>query len=113
IEFAVHMRRFDETARLDHLCARGALTREHLQTFAQHFATFQNCAAVASSDSPWGATDEVIAFARDNFETLREHLLQSEDTRLLDALALWTETRFARIEPLLAKRRRSGCVREG
>ena len=116
IEFAVQMRRFDEAGRLDHLCARGALTADHLQTLTHDIATFQASALVASAESVWGEPAEAIAFARDNFDTLREHLkhlYQAADTLSLDTLARWTETRFAEIEPLLAERRRSGCVREG
>ena len=113
IEFAVQMRRFDEAGRLDHLCVRGALTADHLQTLAQDVATFQASALVASADSAWGEPAEAIAFARDNFDTLREHLAQAEDTQSLDALACWTETRFAEIEPLLVERRLSARVREG
>ena len=113
IEFAVHMRRFDEAGRLDHLCARGALTADHLQALAQDLAVFQARAAVAATDSPWGTPEGVIGFARDNFATLREQLTQPEDTAALNTLAQWTETRFPQIAPLLAERRRSGRVREG
>ena len=113
IEFAVHMRRFDEAGRLDHLCARGALTADHLQALAQDLAAFQAHAAIAAADSRWGEPAGVIAFARDNLDTLREHLTQAGDTRALDALAGWTDTRFTHIEPLLTERRRSGRVREG
>ena len=38
IEFAVQMRRFDEAARLDHLCERGALRPEHLVQLGQRLA---------------------------------------------------------------------------
>jgi hypothetical protein len=113
IEFAVQMRRFDEAGRLDHLCARSALTADHLQSLAQDLASFQASALVASADSPWGEPAEAIAFARDNFDTLCEHLTQADDVQALDALALWTEANFARIQPLLTGRRRSGRVREG
>ena len=113
IEFAVQMHRFDEASRLDHLCACGALTADHLQSLAQDIAAFQSSALVALPDSPWGEPAEAIAFARDNVETLRDHLTHAEDTQVLDALARWTETRFIQIEPLLAKRRRSGRVCEG
>ena len=113
IEFAVHMRRFDESGRLDHLCAGGALTADHLQSLAQDLAAFQALAEVAPASSAWGHTDGVIAFARDNFTPLREQLTQAEDTQALTALACWTEARFAQIEPLLAERRREGRVREG
>lgn len=113
IEFAVQMRRFDGTGQLDRLCARGALTADHLEGLAQDLATFQASALVAPPDSPWGEPAGVIKFARDNFVTLREHLTQAHDVQALDALARWTDTRFAEIEPLLAERQHSGRVREG
>ncbi len=113
IEFAVHMHRFIEAGRLDHLCARGALTADHLQTLVQDLATFQACATVAPPESPWGKPAGVIAFARDNFGTLREHLTHTKDTQALGALHRWTEACFDQIEPLLAERRGGGRVREG
>jgi aminoglycoside phosphotransferase family enzyme len=113
IEFAVQMRRFDEVGRLDHLCARGALTADHLEGLARDLATFQASALVAPSDSPWGEPAGVIEFALDNFDTLREHLTQPEDIQALDALARWTETRFAEIQPVLAERLHNGLIREG
>jgi aminoglycoside phosphotransferase family enzyme/predicted kinase len=113
IEYAVQMRRFAEADRLDHVCARGALTATHLQTLAQHIAASQASAAVASADSPWGTPTEVIAFARDNLTTLGEHLTNANDTTALAALQRWTEARFAHIAPLLAERRAQGQVREG
>ena len=51
IEFAVKMRRFDEAARLDHLCERGELTPEHMTGLARRMAAFQARAAVA--DPTW------------------------------------------------------------
>jgi len=113
IEFAVHMRRFNEAGRLDHLCARGALTADHLQTLAQDLAVFQTSATVAPADSPWGRPTGAIAFARDNLDTLREQLTLAADTDALNTLAGWTDARFAQIEPLLTERRRSGRVCEG
>lgn len=113
IEYAVHMHRFAEADRLDHVCARGALDAAQLHTLAQDIAAFQASAAVASVDSPWGTSAEVLAFARDNLSTLRQHLSEAGDTATLAALHQWTEARFARIEPLLAERRAQGRVREG
>lgn len=113
IEYAVHMRRFDEANRLDHLCARGALSTAQLQALAKDFAAFQARAAVAATGGAWGEPAGVIAFARDNLTTLREHLGGPEDASQLAALTQWTEARFARCEPLLAERRGQGRVREG
>jgi hypothetical protein len=113
IEFAVQMRRFDEAGRLDHLCARGALTADHLHALAQDLAAFQASAMVADAQGPWGDASCVIAFARDNFGALQEHLTKARDTEALHALEQWTAASFAQIEPLLGERRRSGRVREG
>jgi aminoglycoside phosphotransferase family enzyme/predicted kinase len=113
IEWAVHMRRFNEDHRLDHLCARGALKPEHLTSLAQRMATFQAAAAVASPDSAWGLTDGVLAFARDNFATLRSGLTDARDAAHIDPLSRWTESRFSQLAPLLTQRLSEGRVREG
>lgn len=113
IEWAVHMRRFNEDQRLDHLCARGALTPEHLGSLARRMASFQSRAAVASTDGPWGRANDVLAFARDNLGTLRSRLNGADDATQIDQLSRWTESRFAALEPLLARRLANGRVREG
>ncbi len=113
IEWAVHMRRFNEDLRLDHLCARGVLKPEHLTSLAQRMATFQATAAVASADGPWGSTADGLTFARENLTTLRAGLTGAENAALLDALSAWTEARAAQLAPQLVQRLATGCVREG
>lgn len=114
IEWAVHMRRFPEDQRLDHLAERGALTPALLQQLARHLAVFQASAAVAPADSAWGEPAGVRQWADDNLSTLRETTgLNADDRATVAALATWTAERFAAIQPRLAERRQAGCVREG
>jgi uncharacterized protein len=113
IEWAVHMRRFNEDLRLDHLCARGALKPEHLHALAQRMAAFQAAAAVAPGDGPWGKTPDVLDFARDNLTALSAGLTGPGDATLLDALNTWTEAHATQLTPLLAQRLATGRVREG
>jgi aminoglycoside phosphotransferase family enzyme/predicted kinase len=113
IEFAVQMRRFDEAARLDHLCERGALTPEHMTGLARRMATFQARAAVAGNGDPWGHAAAAMRWPRDNFSTLRTALADPADAALVRELSDWTEQRFNAIEPLLSRRRQKGRVREG
>jgi aminoglycoside phosphotransferase family enzyme/predicted kinase len=113
IEWAVHMRRFTEDLRLDHLCVRGALKPEHLTSLAQRMAAFQTTAAVASATGPWGSTADGLTFARENLTALRAGLTGADDAALLDALSAWTEARAAQLAPLLAQRLATGRVREG
>jgi aminoglycoside phosphotransferase family enzyme/predicted kinase len=113
IEFAVQMRRFDEAARLDHLCLRGELKAEHIATLARRMAGFQAKAAVAGADSRWGHAAAAMRWPRDNFKTLSAALTDAADATLVNGLSAWTEQRFSAIEPLLSRRRQKGRVREG
>jgi uncharacterized protein len=113
IEFAVQMRRFDESARLDHLCRRGALTVEHIGGLARRMAAFQARAAVAGKAQPWGHAAAAMRWPRDNFSTLRSNLREAGDAAQVQALSDWTEQRFVAIEPLLSRRRQKDRVREG
>ncbi len=119
VEWAVHMRRFPEADRLDHVAQRGALPPEAVQQLARYLAAFQAGAAVADADSAWGQPEDWMALARDNTCTLRT-LLEAHDApdalasrAALEAMAAWTETQFAQLAPQLAQRRVEGRVREG
>lgn len=113
IEVAVQMRRFDEAGRLDHLCERGILSREHIGALAQRIAAFQAHAAVASTESPWGRPTDVLEWARDNFSPLLEVLNDPAEHHTLAQLSAWTEATHIRLAPLLQQRREQGRVRAG
>lgn len=113
IEYAVQMRRFDEAARLDHVCRRGELTAEHVAGLARRMAAFQARAAAAGKTQPWGHATAAMRWPRDNFSTLRAMLKAPADAALVQALSDWTEQRFVAIEPLLSRRRQKERVREG
>lgn len=112
-EFAVHMRRFDDALQLDHLCQRGGLSAAHLLDLVRRVAAFQATATVAGENSPWGRGAEVLAFARDNLESLRRVPAEAAPSTVVEALGTWTEATFERIGALMQKRRREGRVREG
>lgn len=109
-EPAVRMRRFDEAMRLDHVCARGELRPAHLSGLARTVAAFHAAAAVAPAGSRFGTPEAVLAPAVENFDEL-DRLLPQEAARLA-ALRRWTETEFARREPVFAARKAAGFVRE-
>lgn len=112
IEFAVKMRRFDESGRLDRLCARGALTPEHLSQLAQTIVTFHRDAAAAPAESNFGAPAEILAPALDNFADLHALLPEPPWPSRLDVLATWSRAEFQRLQPLFAARKAAGRVRE-
>ena len=92
IEYAVKMRRFDEASRLDRVCARGELQPGHLSDLADTLVAFHAAAAVASPASRFGAANEVMAPARDNFLDLQQ--LLPEDCSMLLTLT-WTRLPLA------------------
>jgi hypothetical protein len=112
IEFAVKMRRFDESARLDRLCARGALTPEHLSQLAHTLVSFHAGAAVAPVESNFGRPDDILTPALDNFKTLRALLPGPPWQSRLHALSDWSRAEFLRRQPLFSARKAAGRVRE-
>jgi len=113
IEFAVHMHRFDEAGRLDHLCHRGDLQATHMVQLAQRMATIQRTAAMAPDGQPWGQPDTVQAVVRDNLHTLQRLLNDANDQALLADITAWGHAHWPQLAVRLAERRRQGRVREG
>ena len=113
IEFAVHMRRFAEAGRLDHLCARGELQPGHVVQLARSLARIQSRADRAPSGSPWGLPQTVQGAVSDNLHTLKNLLSRADDQQTLDALTQWRDGSWPSVSAILAQRRASGRVREG
>jgi hypothetical protein len=111
-EYAVKMRRFPQEALLDRVAKAGRLDAPLAEALARSVAAFHAEAAHAGADGAFGSPHEVLAEAVDNFAQL-ELLDALEDTReARHALASWTLREFNRLEPLLARRKREGFVRE-
>ncbi|OGB28734.1 MAG: hypothetical protein A3F78_15990 [Burkholderiales bacterium RIFCSPLOWO2_12_FULL_61_40] len=112
VEYAVKMRRFDNTMRLDRVCARGALQPRHLSDLAETLVAFHAATAQAPQASRFGAARETITPARDNFHDLFQLLPQAAAHRSLAALQAWTEAQFQLLSPLMEARKQAGRVRE-
>ena len=112
IEYAVKMRRFDEAARLDRVCARGELQPHHLSDLADTLVAFHAAAAIAAPASRFGSGSEVLALAQANFNELSQLLPKAGLAARLAALRGWTEAQFEQLSPLMEARKRAGRVRE-
>ncbi len=113
IEFAVHMRRFDEAGRLDHLCKRGALQPTHMVQLAQRLAQVQAAAPMAPPGAPWGQPEAVQRVVQDNLQTLHQLLSVPGELGEWQALQSWTGSQWPLVSRELARRRAQGRVREG
>lgn len=112
IEWAVRMRRFDEAGRLDRVAARGELRPAQLSQLAATLHGFQQAAAVAAPETRFGAPDQILAAARENFVELRQ-LSPGSELAAVEQLAQWTEAEFSRRGAVFAARKQGGFVREG
>jgi aminoglycoside phosphotransferase family enzyme/predicted kinase len=112
IEFAVKMKRFAEAGRLDHLCARGELRRQHLSDLAATLAGFQEKATIAERATRFGRPEAVLAPALENFDELSTLLPDDLVQRRLARLAAWTRDAFDRLAERFAARKRAGRIRE-
>jgi len=108
-EPAVKMLRFDEAARLDHVCARGELTPAHVSDLARTIAAF-HAAADTTIDSPFGEPGQALAAANENFDEL--FALLPHEAERLGRLRAWTAAEYARRRDAMALRKAGGFVRE-
>lgn len=112
LEWAVRMKRFDESGRLDHLAARNALLPGHLTQLAETLCAFHRSAATAAPPTRFGRPDQVLAAAQENFVELRQ-ILPPADQAAVEQLARWTDEEFRRRTADFVSRKEGGSIREG
>ncbi|QIT53909.1 AAA family ATPase [Aquisalimonas sp. 2447] len=109
LDWAVQMRRFDDTRLFDRLLEHDQLTADEIEDVARQMAVFHDAAAVADEDSEWGTPAAVAEPARDNLVALREQL--GADPRI-QRLKDWTEDCLQQLDPVFRQRHREGRIRE-
>ncbi|MBL0141700.1 MAG: AAA family ATPase [Betaproteobacteria bacterium] len=111
-EYAVKMRRFPQEALLDRVAKAGALTPRQIDSFARSVVAFHGCVARAGGEGAFGAPAQILADAVDNFAQLELQDDQDGTRKLRQALCSWTLREFNLLEPVLARRKHGGFVRE-
>ncbi|MEJ8571153.1 AAA family ATPase [Microbaculum marinum] len=107
VEWAVHMRRFDETATFDRLAGEGALTQDLLDELAARIADLHEKAPVAAIDDPAG---EIGRVALESCEELAASpgLFPADE---VEELTEQTRAALQRLRPLIDRRARDGAIR--
>lgn len=111
LEFAVKMRRFPQTALLDHMLACGELTPRHVDALAETIARFHGSIS-RSPGNNYGTPESIELPMRQNFAQLRPLLTEAQERAELDALEGWSIATHGSLTEALARRRRDGFVRE-
>ena len=112
IEYAVHMRRFDEGRLALDLAHAGRLGEAEAEALATMAAGFHASLPPAAEASGHGTPGQVVAPALQNFDQI-ERLPVADDGRArLVRLRAWTEATAQRLQDAFAARLRDGHVRE-
>lgn len=112
IEYALKMRQFSQDQLLGEVQARGELSEAHIDALARQIAEFHLHAPQVPQEHELGTPAAIMAPVRQNFEQVRPLLSDKADLQQLEALQAWAESSFARLEPLLARRKAEGFIRE-
>ena len=110
LDWAVHMRRFDDSQRLDRLAQRGELTGEMIDRLAETVARFH--AQQVPAPPGYGRAEATRHWARENLAELAALVQGDADRQAVSALQRWTEQRGAALAGLMDLRCRTGHVRE-
>jgi aminoglycoside phosphotransferase family enzyme/predicted kinase len=112
IEYAIKMRRFEQDARLDHVCMRSELLPEHLSDLARRVTVFHHDAAIVIKATGFGSASLVLEQALQNFDDLLPMLSQEDEKQRLLRLRIWTLAQHSKWAPLMQTRQETGYVRE-
>jgi len=112
IEYAVRMRRFEETRQLDRLLARGKLDAEVIDRLTATLAAFHRRIPCARPEDDFGTPATIAAAAMQNFDQLQSLLSAGSDRETAAALRTTTQSESAACNPLFELRRNQGFVRE-
>lgn len=112
LEYAVKMRRFDETQVFDRLASGHRLLPEYFDALAETVAAFHAAIGRATAADAHGLPEHQQQAAEFNFSKIRPLLDDPADMAPLDTLETWTHAEYARREPFLRQRKNEGFVRE-
>lgn len=111
LEYAVHMRQFDQRCEFDNLLEAGKLDALDMDALADHIAAFHLSTPVAPPASPYGCAGDIHQAALDNFSVITRYLTIQPDSEL-DRLMTWTNLEYQAHARLMDTRRERGFVRE-
>ena len=111
-EYAIKMTQFPQSAQLDNMLAAGKLKTEHMDAIAQMTADFHQRIEVADDTVEFGNNTRVYYPVEENFRQIGEHMDTTAFHDKLEALRLWSEKEFNRLQNTFARRKNDGFVRE-
>jgi aminoglycoside phosphotransferase family enzyme/predicted kinase len=112
VDFAVHMRRLDETERADFRLSEGRLTREDIDALASRIATFHGQARCDEETTRHGSPAVIRQNVDENFKQTRASLGEFLSAEEAEEVEAW-QRRFLEDEARFEARQTSRAVRDG
>ena len=111
LDYAVKMRRFDQSEQLDNIVERNGLEIESMGKIAELVARFHEAAVPVSPQSDYGAPQRVLLPMQENFDLLQPLTKKQSLNTKLKIVKAWTYEQFGNLKPLLTRRKSEGFVR--
>ncbi len=111
IEYAVHMREFDQSCRLDHMLERGVLGMEDMDAAAKHLAAFHAAAPISDPSKHYGRARDIHRVVLDNFSAITP-LLAGKQASRFTSLQTWSDSQYRKRRIEMNTRFNLGYVRE-
>jgi len=112
IEYAVRMRQFPHSARLDRCLQAGRLGLDEMRALARTIAAFHCDLPVQSGFDPARAAERAVKPARNNFTHLDPAAFDDESQQRLAVIEGWSLQHAAGLAPVFEARARGGAIRE-
>lgn len=112
LDYAVCMRQFPPTDRLDRVCDRGELSATPIDQLADDLAAFHRRAPAASCESIHGSAAIIGARVMQNFEQITQHCDMPAVIQRLEPLRHWSQTKQIELQEDLTLRQHEGWIRE-
>lgn len=112
VEYAVRMRQFPSSARLDRRLAAGKVSREDMRKAGEQMAAFHAALPPIIASSPQQAGEQAGKPALNNFLHIKGDHISRESRRQIDIIETWTVEQSRLLLPVFKQRAQDGYVRE-
>jgi len=112
IEYAVRMRQFPHSARLDRCLQAGRLGLDDMRVLAETIARFHRDLLARTGFDPAHAAERAVKPARNNFTHLDPAVFDDESQQRLAVIEAWSLQQAAALAPVFEARARGGAIRE-
>ncbi len=111
-EYAVKMKQFPQSARLDNKLAAGELKLEHMNAIAHMTAYFHQSTDVANEAMDYGNKETLYQPVEENFKQINEHLVTEQYADKLLILAQWSRSELTKQQAVFTQRKADGFIRQ-